>query len=560
MRAVLVYLCLICMFVECYSSDFKKPTIVFSILVRNKAHTLPYFLTAIENLNYPKHRISLWIRSDHNVDNGIEILKIWIEVNKLNYHSIHTHFEEENYIFPEESGLGHWSIDRFKHVISLKENALSFARKNWADYFLTIDSDVFITNPETINYLIDKNFTVASPMLRSDGLYSNFWYGMTEDYYYQRTEKYKPVLYRKEQGCFNVPMVHSCVLVNLRKKESDLLTYDPSNLDNFNGPIDDIITFAISANKSNISLNICNEQNFGFITVPLEQNDDLLTDIEHLRNIKLEVLNMEKPLEVKDYLKIYTSLPKKDTMNFDKIFMINLRRRPERKIRMMNVFNELGIEASTLEAVDGKSLTEAELNKILFLPNYADPYHKRPMTKGEIGCFLSHYNIWKEIIDKGYKQTLVLEDDIRFESFFRSRVKIVMNDLLKIPDWDLVYFGRKRLQEKDEPWVEGSSSLVKAGYSYWTLGYVLSQKGAQKLLNADPLSRLVPVDEFLPILFDKHPQDNWKSHFPRRDLVALSAAPLLLYPTHYTGEEGYISDTEDSVIVTEAKSYTRDDL
>lgn len=101
---------------------------------------------------------------------------------------------------------------------------------------------------------------------------------------------------------------------------------------------------------------------------------------------------------------------------------------------------------------------------------------------------------------------------------------------------------------------------MKVGYSYWTLGYALSSSGARKLLDADPLSRLVPVDEYLPILFDKHPQDSWKKHFPRRDLVAFSAAPLLLYPTHYTGDKGYISDTEDSVIVPEVLSGVRDDL
>ncbi len=32
--------------------------------------------------------------------------------------------------------------------------------------------------------------------------------------------------------------------------------------------------------------------------------------------------------------------------------------------------------------------------------------------------------------------------------------------------------------------------------------------------------------------------------FPVRDLVALSAHPLLVYPTHYVGEQGYFSDTE----------------
>lgn len=38
------------------------------------------------------------------------------------------------------------------------------------------------------------------------------------------------------------------------------------------------------------------------------------------------------------------------------------------------------------------------------------------------------------------------------------------------------------------------------------------------------------------------------SHFEPRDLKAFSVEPLLIYPTHYTGEPGYISDTETSTI------------
>ncbi|KAG5887519.1 hypothetical protein JTB14_022132 [Gonioctena quinquepunctata] len=207
-----------------------------------------------------------------------------------------------------------------------------------------------------------------------------------------------------------------------------------------------------------------------------------------------------------------------------------------------------------------RTLSETFLESIRFMPEFVDPYHKRPMTLGEIGCFMSHFNIWNEIVEKGYETTLVLEDDIRFEPYFRLKVQNVMAEVRRLPGWDLVYFGRKRLQERDEPWVEGSNLLVRAGYSYWTLGYALSLQGARKLLDGDPLSRLVPVDEYLPILFDKHPQENWKRHFPRRDLRAFSAAPLLLYPTHYTGEKGYISDTEDSLIVPEVLSAVREDL
>lgn len=62
------------------------------------------------------------------------------------------------------------------------------------------------------------------------------------------------------------------------------------------------------------------------------------------------------------------------------------------------------------------------------------------------------------------------------------------------------------MQEQEEPFVEGTQSLVHAGYSYWTLGYILSAQGARKLLAAKPLENMVPVDEYLPILFDKHPR------------------------------------------------------
>lgn len=32
------------------------------------------------------------------------------------------------------------------------------------------------------------------------------------------------------------------------------------------------------------------------------------------------------------------------------------------------------------------------------MPEYSDPYHKRPMTMGEIGCFLSHYIVWQKVV------------------------------------------------------------------------------------------------------------------------------------------------------------------
>lgn len=68
------------------------------------------------------------------------------------------------------------------------------------------------------------------------------------------------------------------------------------------------------------------------------------------------------------------------------------------------------------------------------------------------------------------------------------------------------YFGRKQVNPGNEEPVENVHNLVVADYSYWTLSYAISLQGAQKLLNAEPLSKMLPVDEFLPIMYDKHPK------------------------------------------------------
>ncbi|PSN54543.1 Glycosyltransferase 25 family member [Blattella germanica] len=269
----------------------KDPTVVIALLVRNKAHTLPYFLTLLERLDYPKDRISLWIRSDHNEDNTLEILKLWLSTVEDTYHSINAELlSSPPERLPDEKGPAHWPTSRFTHIIQLREEALAAARQKWADYIWFLDGDVFITNPECLKILISKDYTVAAPMLKSDGLYSNFWCGMTEEYYYLRTDDYKPILNRERVGCFHVPMVHSAVLVDLRRLSSNGLTFLSSKVPDYEGPHDDIITFALAANKSGVPLYICNDHIYGFVMVPLEQSDSLQLDFMQLTNLKLEVL------------------------------------------------------------------------------------------------------------------------------------------------------------------------------------------------------------------------------------------------------------------------------
>lgn len=290
-------------------------------------------------------------------------------------------------------------------------------------------------------------------MLLSDGLYSNFWGGMTSEYYYQRTDQYKKIYGYEEQGRFTVPMVHSAVLINLNDERSDMLTFNrtilgerfaiaQSDLELI--PIDDIIIFALSANYSQLPLQVTNEHLFGYVTVPLDASEDFAKEYAQLTNVKIMILNDEHSgggsVAVEPVYDRFVTYPDADTMTFDRIFMINLLRRPERRAKMERSFKEIGLEVEHIAAIDGNELTSDYLDEIgvKFLPGYSDPFQHRPMTKGEIGCFLSHFLIWEKQVADKLNEVLVLEDDIRFEPFFKQRAWNIMREAREIGGWDLM--------------------------------------------------------------------------------------------------------------------------
>lgn len=525
----------------------EPPTVLIAVILRNKAHVLPYFFGYLEQQSYPKSRISLWIYTDHNVDQTAEIVDTWAEAVLNEYHNVNLTSEDGEAFFPDEEGSQKWTAQRYWHVIRLREEAIQVARTLWADFIFFLDGDAMLSNPKTIQDLVEENRTIIAPMLDSRSAYSNFWCGMNEKGYYERTDEYMPILEREKVGVFPVVMVHSATLINLNHAHSRKLTYDPQKLEGYTGPNDDVITFAHSAKFAAVEMFISNKDQYGHILAPTESPAN---EAEELLNLKLDVTVDGEPLLISPTLQSFVVPPRKDTLGFDQVYLINLERRPERRKRMEYCFEELGIAFKFIAAVDGKKLNDSYIreNGIRMLPEYADPYHNRPITAGEIGCFMSHYNIWKDMIENQHRIALIFEDDIRFEPYFRTKIGELLTEVRHL-DWDLIYLGRKRLSGSKEPLVTGSSRLVHVDYSYWTLCYALTLAGARKLVDADPLPRMVPVDEYLPIMFDKHPEKVWAAHFPRRDLKAFSVHPLFVHPTHYTGEEHYISDTEDSVVV-----------
>ncbi|CAM5102917.1 unnamed protein product [Natator depressus] len=486
--------------------------------------------------------------TDHNIDNTTEILWEWLTAMEKYYRYVEWKSVEEPSSYPDELGPKHWTDERYEHVMKLKQQALSFARAEGADYLLLTDTDSILTNSQTLTFLISQNKSVIAPMLDSQTYYSNFWCGITPQGYYRRTADYFPTKNRQRMGCFAVPMVYATFLLDLRREGTSELAFHPPH-PNYTWPFDDIIVFAYSCQAAGVQIYVCNQERFGYINVPVKSHQTLEDEHINFVHLILEAMVDGPPM----YPSEHVSLSPKHLgkMGFDEIFLINLVRRPDRRQRMLSSLYELEIDPLVVDAVDGSALNSSDI-KILgvdLLPGYYDPFSGRTLTKGEVGCFLSHYYIWKEIVARGLEKSVVFEDDVRFEAYFKVRLTRLMEELEWAQlDWDLIYLGRKQVNSEDEEPVEDVRNLVVAEYSYWTLAYIISQRGAQKLIAAEPLSKMLPVDEFLPIMYDKHPNEDYKQHFANRDLLVYSVHPLLVYPTHYTGDSKWLSDTETSTI------------
>ncbi|XP_041705015.1 procollagen galactosyltransferase 2 isoform X2 [Coregonus clupeaformis] len=527
-------------------SSLLKPKIMIAILARNAAHSLPHYLGCIDRLDYPKERIAIWAATDHSVDNSTAMLREWLKQAQDQYHYVEWRPMEEPKSYTDEWGPKHWPPSRFNHVMKLRQAALKAARERWADYILFADSDNLLTNPRILNLLMAENLTLVAPMLESRSLYSNFWCGITPQGYYKRTPDYQPIREWKRLGCFAVPMMHSTFLLDLRRDASRELAFYPPHPD-YSWAFDDIMVFSFSARQADVQMYVCNREHYGFLPVPLKASQNVDEEKESFTHTIAEAM-IDHNIAPSEYL--YNPHMPQDKMGFDEIFLINLKRRLDRRQRMLSTMASLGLQATLTDAVDGKALNTSQLQTlgIEMIPGYKDPYSGRVLTRGEIGCFLSHHSTW--MAERGLSKVLVLEDDVRFEPRFKRRMMTIMEEVEKAQlDWDLIYVGRKRMQVRQpERSVEGVNNLVEADYSYWTLGYALSAQGAKKLLAAQAFSKMLPVDEFLPVMFNKHPNSDFMSHFEPRDLKAFSVEPLLLYPTHYTGEPGYVSDTETSTI------------
>lgn len=110
---------------------------------------------------------------------------------------------------------------------------------------------------------------------------------------------------------------------------------------------------------------------------------------------------------------------------------------------------------------------------------YVDLQTKRALHERlRFGCFMSHVKLWTEVSSTNVELMIILEDDVNVVPNF---LKEATSRIKKLPkSWDVMYLGGCYRKYGPE-YVEG---IFIARGGLCTFGYVISAKGAHKLLQS----------------------------------------------------------------------------
>ena len=270
------------------SEEGDDQKVLLAILVRNKAHLLPYFLRCIENLDYNKKNLSLYINTNNNKDETQEILLDWLKSHENLYRSVC--YEKTDYVI-DASTPHEWTNERLKTLAKIRNRSLQKTKETGSDFYFVVDCNNFIA-PFTLKELIRQNKPMIAPMLRSipepGDAASNFFCAVDDNGYYRDSPDYLKILRREKVGTFKVPVVHCTYLI--KAECLDKLDYYSENGEY------EFIVFSRRAREQGVDQYICNEKEFG-TNVNFHTKLTLEQEKERLQSLPLSSFMLQEKKE-----------------------------------------------------------------------------------------------------------------------------------------------------------------------------------------------------------------------------------------------------------------------
>ena len=155
-------------------------------------------------------------------------------------------------------------------------------------------------------------------------------------------------------------------------------------------------------------------------------------------------------------------------------YTINLDKNIERWNKLKPLLETSGfIHPQRFSAINGSSLSESQINSLVH-PDAIPPILKgertehHQLSKGAMGCYLSHITLWKQLYTGLPDSIIIFEDDAQ-PNFDMNTLGNYMNN---VPDdWDIILFGG--IYNKYDTINE---YVVKLYQFYCLHGYIINKK------------------------------------------------------------------------------------
>jgi GR25 family glycosyltransferase involved in LPS biosynthesis len=190
------------------------------------------------------------------------------------------------------------------------------------------------------------------------------------------------------------------------------------------------------------------------------------------------------------------------------IFLINLNTKPERLDNFIEAYKRTDLfnvkQFERVAAVNGrqidisKHVSERGMHDIQMIEQRGYRIKHNQLTRGAVGCYLSHLQIYKLIRSRPEPFGIIFEDDIKFNH--REVYKHLRIQLARIPDdWDMLLMGCVCHVCKN------NKEYKELDHFFLLHAYIIRKSGAIKILNEiEFLPVRQQIDSELSVLATEH--------------------------------------------------------
>jgi glycosyl transferase, family 25 len=206
------------------------------------------------------------------------------------------------------------------------------------------------------------------------------------------------------------------------------------------------------------------------------------------------------------------SLHSEPVVSGPKAFILHLERARSREATVRSLIASMAVESEVVGAIDGAHLTPQEVDQVYARRRFR-PTYPFPLTRTEVGVFLSHRLAWRRIVDEALDFAFIFEDDAQIDpSAFAALLEFVT---LERPVWDYVLLPAQPIRSGTPVARRGGLSLLRPDAPpLRAIAQIVSLAAAKRLLD-----RTLPFDRPIDTLM----QMTWVTGQP---LLVASPSPV----------------------------------